>query len=263
VVCPNGDARASRRRTFDEIADLYDRYRPSYPERLVDDVVAFSGIHPDGRILEIGCGTGQLTRLFARRGFSIRCVELGANLARLAERNCAEFGRVRIEVSSFEEWPAPAAEFDLVVAAQSFHHVDPAIGFAKSARALKSRAALALVTSVPQRDTSDAHAAVQEVYKRHAPSLAEGAAAGRAAALEDQIDATGLFDSAVVTRYQWSRTYDAQAYAGLMETQSDNRLLPAEQRAALLEGIGDVIVAFGGAITVEYVTRLCLAKKAL
>jgi SAM-dependent methyltransferase len=184
------DTRTNRRSTFDEVADLYDRYRPSYPERVVDDVVTFSGIGDDGHILEVGCGTGQATVLFARRGYSVRCVEFGANLARLAERNCAEFGKVRIDVSSFEEWPAPCAEFDVVVGAQSFHHIDPVSGFAKAARALKSRATLVLLSNVPQRETSEVHAVVQEVYRRHAPSLADGASGGRDLPLEDQIDAT-------------------------------------------------------------------------
>src|SRR5919199_6293135 len=69
------------RTSFDEVALLYDQVRPGYPERLFDDVVALSGIPPQGRILEIGCGTGQATLPFARRGYQIQCVELGASMA--------------------------------------------------------------------------------------------------------------------------------------------------------------------------------------
>ena len=47
------------RATFDQAGWLYDEARPGYPEALFDDVVAVSGIPPGGRILEIGCGTGQ------------------------------------------------------------------------------------------------------------------------------------------------------------------------------------------------------------
>ena len=64
-----------QRFVFDEIAELYDRARPGYPEALVDDVVALSGIAPGGRILEIGSGTGKATEAFARRGFRIVCLE--------------------------------------------------------------------------------------------------------------------------------------------------------------------------------------------
>ena len=49
------------RKIFDEAALLYDEARPGYPDELFDDVVSLSGIAPEGRILEIGCGTGRAT----------------------------------------------------------------------------------------------------------------------------------------------------------------------------------------------------------
>ena len=60
-----------QRFTFDHIADLYDRHRPRYPEKLFDDLLSLSGIIPSERILEIGSGTGQATLPLARRGFSL------------------------------------------------------------------------------------------------------------------------------------------------------------------------------------------------
>ena len=63
-------SREERRKTFDEVAELYDRHRPGYPEQLVDDVVWLSGIPPRGRIIEIGCGPGKATVPFARRGWT-------------------------------------------------------------------------------------------------------------------------------------------------------------------------------------------------
>ncbi len=56
------------RATFDRAALLYDEARPGYPEALFDDVVSLSRLPPGGRILEIGCGTGQATLPFACRG---------------------------------------------------------------------------------------------------------------------------------------------------------------------------------------------------
>jgi len=45
------------RLVFGEVADLYDRVRPSYPDALVDDVVELSGVDVSGRALEVGAGT--------------------------------------------------------------------------------------------------------------------------------------------------------------------------------------------------------------
>src|SRR3712207_8384987 len=69
------------RSTFDGTAALYDEVRPGYPERLFEDIVSLSGVPSGGRVLEVGCGTGQATLPLARRGYEILCVELGGNLA--------------------------------------------------------------------------------------------------------------------------------------------------------------------------------------
>jgi ubiquinone/menaquinone biosynthesis C-methylase UbiE len=61
------EARDRLRTIFDEAASLYDEVRPGYPEDLFDDVISLSGIPAGGRILEIGCGTGQVTVPVAKR----------------------------------------------------------------------------------------------------------------------------------------------------------------------------------------------------
>ena len=61
----------SKRVAFEEVADLYQEVRPGYPEELVEDILSLSGIASDGRILEIGCGPGNATVAFARRGYRV------------------------------------------------------------------------------------------------------------------------------------------------------------------------------------------------
>ncbi len=135
------------RTTFDEVALLYDEARPGYPEQLFDDVISLSSIPPCGSILEIGCGTGRATVPFARHGYRISCVELGANLAGVARHNLAAFPDVDIDVGAFETWPAEHEAFDLVVAATAWHWFDPAVGFPKAAQVLKPRGALTIFGS--------------------------------------------------------------------------------------------------------------------
>jgi SAM-dependent methyltransferase len=109
-----------QRFTFDGVAELYDRHRPRYPDALFDELAALSAISPEGRILEIGCGTGQATIPLARRGFSVLCLEPGPALARLAQQKLAGFPKVEILPLTFEAWPVEAAAFSLVVSAQAF-----------------------------------------------------------------------------------------------------------------------------------------------
>ena len=151
----------SRRTTFDSVAQLYDQSRPGYPEPLFDDIITLSGMPADGRILEIGCGTGKATRSFARRGYAMHCLELGENMAALAVHHCRDYADVRVEVTSFEDWPLEAGAFDLVFSAQAFHWIPPELAYAKSAAALKPDGCLALCwnlypsTALPLRDELD------------------------------------------------------------------------------------------------------------
>jgi SAM-dependent methyltransferase len=250
--------REDRRRTFDEIAELYDQFRPGYPRQLVDDVLWLSGVPEQGRVLEIGCGTGKASVLFAERGFRMTCLEPMPNMAGIAERNLASFANARVEVSTFEAWQGETSAWDLVLAAQSFHFIDPAVGLAKAASALRAGGALVIFLNDPVRGDSKVEQRIQEAYARHAPALAH---LPSESGPEDRIDKTGLFGTVVMARYPWSTVYTAADYMGLMETQSPHRLLPREQRAALLEAIHDAITDHGGSITVNYVLSLWLAKR--
>ncbi|URN93796.1 MAG: hypothetical protein NAG76_18490 [Candidatus Pristimantibacillus lignocellulolyticus] len=55
--------------TFNYIANEYEKYRPTYPEAMFDDIMIYSNIMINDRILEIGCGTGQATAGFVHKNY--------------------------------------------------------------------------------------------------------------------------------------------------------------------------------------------------
>src|SRR5690349_16763087 len=107
-----------RRLAFGNVAELYDRARPSYPDTLVDDVVGFAA--PCQRALDVGAGTGKATQLFTRRGVVVTAVEPSAEMAEIARRNLPE---VTIVPSDFEHFDGTGAPFDLIYSAQAWHWV--------------------------------------------------------------------------------------------------------------------------------------------
>src|SRR5215813_13252791 len=137
--------RDALRRTFDQDADLYDKARPGYPAEVFDDLFAIARLTSASSILEIGCGTGQATRALARRGCRIVCVELGANMAAVARRNLAQFPGLEVITSDFESWDPRDTDFDLVIAATSWHWVDPEIRYQKAAQILAPGGTLAIL----------------------------------------------------------------------------------------------------------------------
>src|ERR1035437_1848517 len=76
-------------RVFNEVPELYDRVRPTYPDELFADLVAITGMERRSSVLEVGCGTGQATRLLAALGYSVIAVEPGAGMAALARQRPA------------------------------------------------------------------------------------------------------------------------------------------------------------------------------
>jgi SAM-dependent methyltransferase len=134
-----------RRESFDAVADDYARYRPAPPAPVVDAVCASGGLGPGTRVLEIGCGAGQLTVALGQRGVDVTAVELGPRLAARAERNLTGCPNARVVIAAFEEWPLPARPFDAVVSANAFHWLDPEIRFVKTATALRVGGSLVIV----------------------------------------------------------------------------------------------------------------------
>jgi len=139
---------AARRygRVFDEIAAEYDRYRPAYPGELVDQACRVAGIGSGDLVLEVGCGTGQLTRSLASRGLRVTALEPGANLMSLARQNLAGAGEVGFVNAQFEDAPLPRERFRAVFSASAFHWVDPEASWQRAADVLVPGGTLALVS---------------------------------------------------------------------------------------------------------------------
>src|SRR5689334_7998623 len=135
---------------FDEVAEQYEKVRPSYPTALVDAACAVGGLRPGARVVEVGCGPGKLTVALAGRGLSVDAVDPGLRLVEIARRH-VEGMDVRFQVSRFEDVELPERSFDALFSAAAFHWVDPAVGWAKVARLLRPGGVLALLGHV---DTS-------------------------------------------------------------------------------------------------------------
>lgn len=253
------DNRDQLRKTFNQSADLYDRIRPGYPGALVDDVISLSGIPEEGRILEIGCATGKATERFTSRGYSMDCLDIGNDLATFAIAKFKALDNVQIIVSSFEEWEAQDNLYDLVIAATSFHWVDPAVAYVKSATLLKSTGSLAVFSNTHVRRDEGFFVEVQQVYRACAPSMTSGIAKAKHTRHESLGEE--LFKDPIVRRYPHSIEYSAEQYIEMLSTYSDHISLPENERKALFEGITDLIQeAYKGKVLKHYEAVLSLRK---
>jgi ubiquinone/menaquinone biosynthesis C-methylase UbiE len=132
-------------KVFDEVAAEYDRHRPTYPDELVDQACHVAGIGSGDHVLEVGCGSGQLTRGLLARGLHVTAVEPGKSLLALARQNLEGAGEVEFVNAQFEDALLPREQFQAVFSASAFHWVDPEVSWQKAADVLVPGGTLALV----------------------------------------------------------------------------------------------------------------------
>jgi ubiquinone/menaquinone biosynthesis C-methylase UbiE len=132
-------------KVFDKIAAEYDRRRPAYPDELVDRACQVAGIGSGDHVLEVGCGSGQLTRGLVTRGLQVTALEPGPNLMELARQNLEGAGQVEFVNAQFEDASLPRERFRAVFSASAFHWIDPRVGWQKAADVLVPDGTLALI----------------------------------------------------------------------------------------------------------------------
>lgn len=255
------------RSSFDSAASDYDAARPGYPEALIEDVIALSQLPADGRILEVGCGTGQATLPFARRGYRMLCLDIGAEMLALAQRNLRDYPGVHFIRTPFERWPTRIGKFDLVISATAFHWIPREIGYPKAALTLRPGGALAVFANWHPRPFDGFFTAVQPIYQRYAPEMADPrpqvSTEQDIQADAEDIRATGLFETVEIRTYAWQATYTTAEYMRLLNTYSNHRTLDPARREPLYRAIAALInEQFAGRVERPYLSVLFLAQKA-
>jgi SAM-dependent methyltransferase len=128
--------------TGDAWADLYDRARPGWPEAAIDA----AGVGAGATVLDLGAGTGKLTRLLVLRFTRVIAVEPADAMRRLL---VARLPQVEALAGTGQELPLADASVDAVFAAQAFHWVDDERAVAEIARVLRPRGTLVVLWNHP------------------------------------------------------------------------------------------------------------------
>jgi SAM-dependent methyltransferase len=249
---------------FDQAAVAYDEARSGYPPQLINKLIELAKPPEKARILEIGCGTGQITRPFAERGYEIVAVELGEHLARMARANLAPFPNVQVIHNSFEEWITDEPPFDLVLSAQTFHWIDPEVGYPKIRHLLTNSGQLAVVYNLFPGSIDTVYQDLDRIYQRTFPTREESDAA---TSLQENVARTirtitdsGLFREPVVWDHAWIETYTTDRYMKLLESFSDHRNMDESARMQLIDEVRTIIDKHGGIIKRPLLATLFLAS---
>jgi SAM-dependent methyltransferase len=257
---------------FNEVPELYDRVRPTYPDELFTDLIAVTGINERSALLEVGCGTGQATVALAAFGSRVTAVEPGTGMAALARQRLASFDNVEVETSTFEDWDDRGQRFDVLVAASAWHWVDPSIGWRRAHQVLRPGGWMALIGNVVVRrpGESEVYAETADLHQRYAP----GHPGWGHPPLEDEVRATDegwglvtdpgdLFDPSVVRWYPTVQWFNGNGFADLLRSTSLYRSLDPDVREPLLDAIAERIrTRMGNRAARRYLSVLRVGQRA-
>jgi SAM-dependent methyltransferase len=239
------------RETFDTVAELYARARPGYPDEIVAAV-------PGGRVLEVGCGGGQLTRALVARGDDVTCVELGPNLARVAQR---EVPAARVVNPAFDTWPVDGV-YDVGVSATAWGWIGPE-KYRQAHAALRAGGVLAIIGgghAFPP-DVDPFFLAIQDAYTEIGEPEIETWPSPESFDPQprtDEILGSGLFTDVTVRSVVQELHYTAESYIDVLQTFSGHILMTDAQRETIFAAVRRLA---GPVIRKHMLVQLHLARR--
>ena len=217
---------------FEDLVDVYDAARPTYPPALYDALPDLSG-----DVLELGAGTGIATRSLVERAGRLVSTDLGPKmLGRLHERS----PQVPVAVCRSEALPFADGSFDVVCGAQMWHWVDVPLAAPEVVRVLRPGGALAVWWNQVDADGLPWWDAQQDRLEAANPRY------GRDYRLRDYADELAPYFSSVEHwSASWQRTLDWPTYEQWLRSKSyvqaldDVEAFVAAERSSLAEAFPD------------------------
>jgi ubiquinone/menaquinone biosynthesis C-methylase UbiE len=204
--------------SFDSVADTYERTRPGYSDAAIEWVAQR---YPLSRVLDLGAGTGKLTRQLVAHGAEVIAVEPGEAMRAVLERMVPEATSL---AGSAESIPLPDASVDVVTAAQAFHWFRTEEALAEIHRVLKPGGGCALISN----EWDDKDQLVRELGEILARLRPDGTHRGDQAFAA--IESSPLFGDRQEQQFPHGERLDADGLVGLMSSISAVAAAsPAEQ----------------------------------
>lgn len=230
---------------FGRAAEAYERGRPEYPAAAVDFLAARFGLGPGSLVVDLGAGTGKLSRQLAATGAGIVAVEPVSGMRALIPTG------IEAVDGTAEAIPCEDGAADAVTCAQAFHWFEPDAALTEIHRVLRPGGGLAIVNNV--RDESDPlqreFLVVLGRYRSH-PSLE---AASRPA---DVLDGDPRFAPPELQRFPHVHRLDADAFVAQAASESSIALLDDTTRATALREFGALVTDGADEIELRYATEV-------
>jgi SAM-dependent methyltransferase len=231
---------AARAASFGSVADAYERARPGYPE----EAVCWLAGTPPRDVLDLGAGTGKLTRSLVSAGHRVVAVDRSPEM--LAQLSQSVPGTT-VHVGRAEEIPLEDASVDVVTVAQAFHWFDYERAVPEIARVLRPGGTLGLIWN--GRDESEPWVA------RLSKAIGEEWPEGDERWLDTAL-AHGPFGPLEEATFGFAQRLDRAALVELVLSRSHCATRTPPEREAVLAAVGELYdeVADADGVVLPYVT---------
>jgi ubiquinone/menaquinone biosynthesis C-methylase UbiE len=236
------EKRSEQAASFDRAAEVYERARPEYPSDAVDWLVPADA----KTVLDLGAGTGKLTRALAARGLEVFAVDPSP---RMLDQLRTSIPGAIISVGTAEDIPLADGSVDAVLVAQAWHWVDQDRALPSVARVLRPGGTLGLVWNLRDesapwvaRLTTVMHPAEGEIFME-----------------TGHID-RGPFGELESASFEWSRDFTRAELLDLVRSRSYFITAEPAEQASILAGVNHLLdtdpdVGGRSTWTMPYVTR--------
>lgn len=249
---------------FDQTAEYYDTFRPSYPKDIIDQIISTTNINEHSKLLEIGAGSGKATALFAPYNFNIHCIEPGENLARNGRIKFSKSDNIKFEVGRFEDINLPLKYYHTIFSAQAFHWIPQPIGYEKCASILKDNGYIALFWNMYitfDNEFDNELVKISKKYGGFADFLTADGCEKRIDSIVSGINNSGLFNAPEVHRVLWNQQYCADEYFGFVNTGNSFVQKSEKEKLSAYKDIKELADKHGDFINRTYLCVLYLASK--
>ena len=155
-------------------AEYYDRYRLPYPQAMIEDLIARTGVCGHGRLLDLACGTGQLAFPLRRFFAEVWAVDREPDFTQMVQAKAGKLGagNIRPVTADAETLDAGPGHFELAVIGSAFHRLDRDLVAARLLHWLQPGGCVALCwSSVPWMGEEDWQRALAATLDRWKAAL--------------------------------------------------------------------------------------------
>lgn len=214
---------------FGAAAGEYERARPSYPPAAIDHLVSRLGLRPGTTVLDLGAGTGKLTRQLVPSGATVVAIE---PVAAMRDQLRAAVPDVEVLDCTAEQISWRDADADAVVAGQAFHWFDAPVALVEIHRVLREGGGLGLVWN--KRDEREPWVArLTEILAPHEGDAPRERKGGWKAPFTEG----GLFSALEEIEFPHTQTLDAEGLVDRIASMSFVAIQPDATRARILDEV--------------------------